>query len=448
MDFIEEFDDVIELWGEGDLAHAIMESPEEDIYEFTETLALSTKYHFVQNEKGNDNFSFVANSSLSGGQFPCSYPECRKTKLDSLASFAALYADEVYIQNPFENIYLRGDAPIRETERLELAAGITNYFYLKPLIGKGIIKYATNNLPFCESHYKSIALPLSQSIQKKEDKLRDLLTKHLIEKCTVVFSFLESDPTTPFFEISGPEEFIEHGVMYFHGNKPVSNIFQNFLSKTTPYSLNMLEVQDNDILGLIVEPIINDLSAQEWHSEIRGTSYLCDNPMQMKIASKINGTRYSANSSAFENGLKHHLPAIYSQDLTTILDLRNKEEEAFFVYRDKLNKFMKETKAWEENEVRKIFRDQLLPEINIIDKKVKDWKSNTRESISQKLLFGTATASFGLYGGVLPTNIGEILAALGGASAVASSLMEYNKTFKEKQEARKNDFYFLWQAAK
>ncbi len=210
----------------------------------------------------------------------------------------------------------------------------------------------------------------------------------------------------------------------------------------------MQEVQDNDILRLIVEPIINDLSAQEWHSELRGTSYLCDNAMQMKIASKINGTRYSANSSAFETGLKHHLPAIYSQDLTTILDLRNKEEEAFFVYRDKLNKFMKETKAWEEDEVRKIFRDQLLPEINIIDKKVKDWKSNTRESISQKLLFGTATASFGLYGGVLPTNIGEILAALGGASAVASSLMEYNKTLKEKQEARKNDFYFLWQAGK
>ena len=109
---------------------------------------------------------------------------------------------------------------------------------------------------------------------------------------------------------------------------------------------------------------------------------------------------------------------------------------------------MQESKSWSEEEVSKIFRDQLLPEINLIDKKVKDWKVNTRESISQKILFGTATASFGLYGGVLPANMGEVLAALGGASAIAGSLLEYNKTLKEKQEARKNDFYFLWQAGK
>ena len=64
------------------------------------------------------------------------------------------------------------------------------------------------------------------------------------------------------------------------------------------------------------------------------------------------------------------------------------------------------------------------------------------------MIFGTGAVTVGLYAGFLPADIGSIVAALGGGSAVAGSIMDYNKTFKEKQEARSNDFYFLWQASK
>jgi glucokinase len=40
-----------------------------------------------------------------------------------------------------------------------------------------------------------------------------------------------------------------------------------------------------------------------------------------------------------------------------------------------------------------------------------------------------------------------LVAALGGTSAAAAILMDWNKTFKEKQQARSNDFFFLWEAA-
>jgi len=187
---------------------------------------------------------------------------------------------------------------------------------------------------------------------------------------------------------------------------------------------------------------------QEWHSALRGTSYLCDNKAQMKVATKLNNKAYAANATAFERGMQHYLPAIFSKDVGSIVSLRDREEEAFFVYRDKVHTMMMESKSWDEDEVSRIFRDQILPEINIIDKKVKDWKSNTKESIAEKLIFGTGAVTVGLYAGFLPSDIGSIVAALGGGSAVAGSFMDYNKTFKEKQEARSNDFYFLWQASK
>jgi hypothetical protein len=104
MEFIEEFDTAIRLWTNGNIVNDIHNRSAKDVYEFAETLALIAKYHFQPSAKPNENFSFIANSALSGGNQPCSYAECRKNKLNELITFSALYADEVYIQNPFENV--------------------------------------------------------------------------------------------------------------------------------------------------------------------------------------------------------------------------------------------------------------------------------------------------------------------------------------------------------
>lgn len=447
MEFIKETDDAISVWSDGDIVGAVFDSPEEYIHEFLEVMALISKYHFQSSGLPNENFSFIANSSLSGGSHPCSAPECRKQKLDQLASFAALYADEVYIQNPFESILLRGGQAIREVERHEVLAGIQNYLYLRPLIEKGLIKYATTNFNFCEQHSNEVGKPLAESIRKKEDKLIHTLEEHLKGSCRVTFDFTEGNKAKPFLKITGPEDVIAHGGVYLHSYEPISEMFTPFMKEKSPYILSQDEIEGSRVLDQIIGPIVNDLSTQEWHSALNGTSYLCDNKTQMEVASKINSKVYAANSDVFEKSLKHYLPAIYSKDPSAIMELRLREEEAFAVYRDKLNKFMQESSSWGGVEVSKIFRDQLLPEINLIEKKVKDWKSNARAGITEKLLFGTATASIGLYEGMLPANIGEIVTAIGGVSAVAGTLMEYNKTLKEKQEARKNDFYFLWQAS-
>ncbi|WP_157572044.1 hypothetical protein [Hydrogenophaga taeniospiralis] len=448
MEFIKEMDEAIALWGEGNIRDAVFNSAEEDLFEFVEVASLISRHHFGSGGSSNENFSFIANSALSGGPHPCSARECRKRKLDQLVSFASLYADEVYIQSPFESVYLRGDRPIREIEREEVLSGISNYLYLKPLIDIGLIKYASVNASFCDLHAEKIAKPLSASIAKKEEKLYQALEGFMLERCKVTFDFVGGNKAKPFFEVTGPEEIIEHGAIYFHAHAPISSLFLPFMEKSAPYSLEKDEVQECNILHQIVGPIVHDLSIQEWHSALNGTSYLCDNRTSLKVASKINSKAYIANSAAFENAMKHYLPTVHFAQVSSILDLRKKEEEAFAVYRDKLNKLMRETRQWNEEEVSKIFRDEILPEINIIDKKIKDWKENSRTSIAEKVLFGVATASFGLYGGVLPSNIGDIVAALGGTSAVVGPLLEFNQTLKEKQEARKNDFYFLWQAGR
>lgn len=51
-------------------------------------------------------FNSSANASLSGAPFPCAAIGCRLDNLDSLARFATLYADTVYIANLFEKMRL------------------------------------------------------------------------------------------------------------------------------------------------------------------------------------------------------------------------------------------------------------------------------------------------------------------------------------------------------
>ena len=164
MDFIDEFNEIISLWLGDDSLEAISNASADDIFELAEKMALSIRYHFHPDGTPNRNFSFIANSSLSGGRHPCSYSECRIKKLDELVSFSSLYADEVYIQNPFEEVLIAGPESVNEISRQELIYGIYNYIYLKPLIEKGIIKYAQNMVALCQKHSDTLANPISAEI--------------------------------------------------------------------------------------------------------------------------------------------------------------------------------------------------------------------------------------------------------------------------------------------
>jgi hypothetical protein len=444
MDFIHEFDDIISLWLDGDSLEAIVNASADDVFELAETMALSSRYHFQPDTTPNRNFSFIANSSLSGGRHPCSYSECRIKKLDQLVSFSSLYADEVYIQNPFEEILISGPEGINDTSRQELICGIYNYLYLKPLIEKGVIKYAQNMVSLCQHHSDTLAKPISAEIIKKENRLYGLLEEQLLERCTISFDIGKG--AGPFMKVEGPKGLIDHGVVYLHLFGKLPESIARLVDKNLPYTFSRAEVRSEGMLSLIISPIIRDLSNQEWHSAFYGTSYLCDNPTQMKIASKLNSKAYAASSSAFNKGMSHSLPSVYAKDLSAIVKLRENEEEAFSVYRDKVHSLLKSTNRWSEHEVVEAFRDEILPEVNLIDKKIKDWKVKTRESLKEKIIFGTGAVSIGLYAGMLPQNIGQLVAAIGGGSAIAGAVMDYNKTLKDRNEARSNDFYFLWQA--
>jgi hypothetical protein len=444
-DFVDEFDTAISLWIDGNnVEETILAATPENLFELAEVMALICKHHFQKTISRNELFSFTANSALSGGSHPCASIDCRFRRIDNLITFATLYADEVYIQQPFERIAMNGPAAIKAVHRHDLVAAIYMYMRLRALIRTGLVKYATDVHRFCDHHHQTLAAPLAKRIDQQTDTLRRNIIETLLETCSVTYK--RTKQHGPFFEVSAPEGVVEHGTLYFHAFQPMPRIFQRFQSFGTSHALSKVEIAESGALDWIVNPILRDIAFQEWHTTLTGTSYLCDNESHMSLVSSINSDAFKANSNAFNKSLKHYLPKVSSQNPEVLLNLREKEGEAFAVYRDKLRKLLQGTEGWSDQDVSRAFRDEVLPEINVLNKRLKDWSNNSKESVGEKLLFGTGAVTLGLYSGILPSDVGQLVAAIGGTSAVTSAIFDWNKAFKEKQQARASDYYFLWQA--
>lgn len=236
-ELVAELDTVIRLWADGDIIEkAIFDASKDDLFEFSETVARICRHH-TRSETNNKNeqFSFTANSALSGGAHPCASPKCRLGRTQSLVTFAALYADEVYIQQPFEDIALRGPSAIREVDRHNLVAGLYIFKALRPLIEKGIVKYAIDVNPFCDHHHTTVAMPLLEKITARSDALKAEIGRILLESCSVTFNQTDRRPS---FEVSGPEGVIEHGTVHFHAFRPMPKIFRRYQKKGLIYALS------------------------------------------------------------------------------------------------------------------------------------------------------------------------------------------------------------------
>ncbi|MBA0208365.1 hypothetical protein [Pectobacterium brasiliense] len=447
MEFINEMDLIIGLQVQDGVIPSIDSLSPDALYEFLESLYLSTRYHLSLPVNDNENFSFIANSSLSGGASNCANLECRLSKLDELISFASLYADVIYINNPFEYLYQSWNDLNIYFIKSEIIAAIYQYFYLKPYLSQGIIKYSFGYVSLCEHHHETLAKPLRDRILDKEKELTKIFNEHFLSNCTISLDKYKNGEA--FIEIKDSTALLEHGRAYLNfSGEPKSKYLKKLLKNGEKHIFSRDEIEQEGVLPKIVYPLVNDLIEQEWISYFYKSSLLIDNKVKCSLAGMLNKDTMALNSKTFNESIKHYLPTIQSRDPLEIINHRIREEEAFKVYRDKLHKLLINAPKNKPEYISEIFRDTVLPEINLINKKIKDFQSVKIKNLREKLFFGSGVVAIGLYSGILPSNLGNILAAIGGGSAIVSSMIDYKSAFFSKEEARSNDYYFLWNLTK
>lgn len=425
-----------------DMIEYVFSASDDKLLDMASDLSLAIRSDI--NQHRTTKHSFVANSALSGGSFPCSSLNCRTKKLNELASFATLYSDEVFIQDPFEKIILKEPSYLADNDRENIMFGIFTYQNLYPLIKEGIVKYAQSTVSLCQHHFDTKAKELHQKQLVTEDKIYKGLKDAFTAQCQFEVNITKGSKQ-PFIKVTGPESLVEHGISYLHLSGNGADNIQHILRyESLPYRMKDTDLYFTDVIERWIKPVIDDLFYQKWHATFYDTKLLTDNNTQIDIATASMNLENYAHSESLYSNLQHFMPTIINRPLNEIIEFRTKESELFLVYRDKLDSLIKNSYGWSHTQIREMFEDEIMPEINQINFKLKNWKSDLRVSSNEKLLLGFGTVAVGLISGILPENITEIIAAVGGYSALES----YNKSLKPDNEAKNNDLYFLWKMNK
>lgn len=385
-------------------------------------------------------FTFSANSTLSGAPFPCFSPVCRLENLDSVIKFSALYADKVYLTNPFEkHVYTES---VNDFTKTTLAGDVLGMLYIRPFLDDGIIAIQNNITFLCESHLAELE-SLEREIEKEVEKARKALLKTYQKEVKVSVMSLDDEV---YLSLSGPNHLIEHGQLDMVGDVPKS-LIKNY-SLGNEKELSKQEIRDSRLFDFFVNRISLDLFQQSIRVHLYKTQYLTDRKVEIDLTSTLEKPNIAQASKSLLDGLAHSIPTLETIQPQKLLNLRRKEGEAFEVYRDKLQSALSKSATLNLKEMKQLVQDEITPEIHKIEHTLKKEKKLLLNSLKDDLIIGAGYLAIGIFSGLLSTQAKEIITALGGISFASSVAKKVIQVGREPDSVLENPYYFLWKTKK
>ncbi len=309
----------------------------------------------------------------------------RLSRVDDVARFAALYSDYVLIHDPFSSINVHlPDDDFENNVRYELLIAITLLLYLKPLVEKGIIGFASSEFHFCDECYQRYIKDME--FIKYKNKINSVLEQRILNEVTFQAVIYDDEPQ---IRAQGPEDLVSHGAtrLLISGNSDddlSKLVVKRAASKKSPF-LSQKEIQKFGILNSLAGPIMSDLTIQNYYSEMYGVQYISDSEVDFELLSTMNHSKVNTLSNALAEGLSHSVPYLSDVEISKLLELREKEGESFNVYRDSFSKAIQSVDEPNADNIKQIFNDTVRPEINNIELTIRN---------SRKLLWGSLTTDF------------------------------------------------------
>lgn len=388
----------------------------------------------------NSNFNFVANDTLSGGMFPCTELPCRLSNIDTLARNAILYADTVFISNPFEK-YTHIDE-FTDYTRFQLGVDLTLLYHVKPLLDENIFQLSSSFMHVCKACLRKMKV-LTKAYEKKMDKAQKELFDICLTKLNYRFTTEPNSRTA--VDISGQKDILPHG-MTIWWEEPSEEITKTIGSKKKG-KLTKEQVIKLGLVDSLVYPIIEDLITQNYYSNFFNSYYLTHRNIDARIINNNHTKAKSGYNEIIKNSLDHNLPFVPNIDLKKMIQLRKKEGEAFQIYRASLTNFLTSIKS-PDYHLKEAFRDEIQPEINKIKQTIKTSRKLILSDMTKDLVIGSTYVSIGLFSHLLPPTIGEITAALGGKNYLDRFGDNVKKLTTLKSEVKTNKYYFIWRLQK
>ncbi len=389
----------------------------------------------------NSTFNFICSDTLSGAPYPCAALECRFSQVVSIAQFAALYSNEVLIPDPFEILFQSGDA---DEEHLvsEIVFYVSVLFYLRPLIEEGLVKFAqSQHYRLCPDCYYELVDHRDSEFRARIKNIRNDLIKRFSKE--VEYNVTSSDICLS-VKHSGPEELVEHGVMYLEvfERSPMYDERSRFVGE----NLKQKQIEGLGLADRQVDPIISDILRQDYYSKNFGTNYLTQRDVDFWTINKITNLKEPERSRGISDGMSHKVPTLPYADPGGLVKLRKAEQEAFAVYQHSLSSVLASSKNSTAGQIQEAFADLVAPEVSRIENFTKNYKKTLRKKLGRDVLLGSAFIGISLFSGLLPPNIGKIISALGGFHFSKDLYDNISGLMTGPDEIKNDKFYFLWKA--
>jgi hypothetical protein len=131
----------------------------------------------------------------------------------------------------------------------------------------------------------------------------------------------------------------------------------------------------------------------------------------------------------------------------TILKLRASEAEAFQSYRSTLTGIVRNHvgtgKSVGEAEAKEIYLDVLKPTLDALQVQATNIRKNQFKKGILKAAASSVLIGLGIYGGVLPSQLADLVKAIGGFSVAKDLAETFGAIEKNPTEVRNHNLYFL-----
>jgi hypothetical protein len=394
-------------------------------------------------------FSFLASSTLSG------HSHRGLAAVDSLARFAVLYADTVFIREPELADHSRLGHDSNEGTTLAspstaLAADLETLLHLEPLLRAGVVKLARNFFPMEEP---AATQRVNEELQKILDGSQRALYDRFAQETSFRVSYIPrsklcmSIATGPLDLIENPATTPGRGAV---GHFALGEFPELSSLPSGPGDFRSGEVRSDHIaftrlFEQLLHPILSDLGYVAVCSSLYRLNYLTDRLADMYALAQTGSAGNTAATFSVVRALTHDVPVVFGTPLVQLLRFREAEGEAFRVYRDALKKAVQESESIGPNKAEAVFSDVVQPELNKIDLAMKRNPKLLLQSSGRDVLFTTGTLSIALAAGLVSPVLASALVVAGGRflyEAIKSSIA----AFLDPKDAQANPYFFLWKA--
>lgn len=362
-------------------------------------------------------FNFSASLTLSGGEFPCSFPAHRLERIAEIAQFSALFADSVRIHNPFDFIYIfthsdKDDFSDFEEQkfRTDSLVALETVRVLKPLIESGIAYFSRTIYFACKSCLKAKERAAKQLGDQMYADAKKKVDKFIKEKISIEI------PNENEIHLIGTKEIIGEDLVY--SSEKSLKILKNKHGE-------IIKKPNTKLWKCITSQFINEAIDSVMYQKIETLENFSETYLTSNAIEKLLLTQIGKKSNNISDLVVNNVPIASGIGLNRVLEIRNTYQDSF----NKFRSFLEELSSKSGN-----FENQ--SEFNTwVSGKIKNELEELRhvQNEGRRKLFGKGLVAGGFLGATLAiskVNNFDIQSVLG----VMQSMMGCSDVFRESSE--------------